>query len=110
MSNILTPFHYLKIASELFQDVIREDPNTLGAKLSKKYLNKIDWCFENFITFPHFPQSVRDGVKHNWNSDLLSIPAITEKINLITPEQRELVEAIIDAMIEGEEIVFSEKM
>jgi len=109
-SNIISAFHHLKIAKEYWDDLKREMPDTDAEKLAERYKKKIDWCYLDFISIPAFPKEVRDGVRLEWNSDALAIPEIMNKISLLDPTKRELIEEIVDALYRGEEITFEEKV
>ena len=109
-SNIISAFHHLRIAREYWEDLKREMPSTDAEKLANRYIKKIDWCYEDFITIPAFPKEVREGVRAEWNSDALAIPEIMNKISLLDPTKRDLVESIVDALFAGEEITFEEKV
>lgn len=103
-SNIVSAIHHLRLAKEHYQDLQREMPNSLGEKLGKRYEAKIDWIYTDFITNPNFPKEVREGCRKEWNSDVFAVPAIAEKIALLQPEFRELLESVIDAKLNGEEV------
>lgn len=49
-------------------------------------------------------QEVRDGIKNEIKSDVFAVPAILEKIALLNPDQRDLIESAIDAMLDGIEV------
>jgi hypothetical protein len=95
-SNIISAIHKLKEAKEHFQDFQREHPNSKGEKLAGKYVSKIDWIYTDLVTFPLFPAPVIEGVRKEWQSDSFQISAIAEKAALLMPEQRELIEGVID--------------
>jgi hypothetical protein len=90
-SNIISAIHHLRIAKEYFQDLQREMKGGYGQIIGKKYENKIDWIYNDFITIPQFPDAVRQGVRNEWNSDVFTVPAIAEKISLLPPEKREMI-------------------
>lgn len=92
------------MAQDLFLDFTRQYPNTIGSKLFKKYVDKIDWIFSDIITHPFLTDDVRAGVKSEIESDVFSVPAIVEKVALLTPEQREIIEDTIDAILSGQEV------
>ena len=109
-SNIISAFHHLKVSREYWEDLKRELPETDAEKLANRYIKKIDWCYGDFITIPAFPDAVREGVRLEWSSDVLAIPEIMNKISLLTPDKRSLVEELVDALYRGEEITFEEKV
>lgn len=107
-SNIISAIHHLKMAKEHFQDLQREMPNSFGEKIGKKYEQKVDWIYTDFISCHLFPKEVREGCRKEWKSDVFAIPAIAEKIALLQPEFRELIESVIDAKLNGEEILIQD--
>jgi len=68
------------------------------------YIDKIEWIYRDFISNPILPQDVTSGIKEEWNSDVFCVPAITDKVSVLRPDQREMIEEIIDGLIAGEEI------
>ena len=103
-ANIIGAIQYLKMAQEQFLDFCRQFPNSQGEKLFKTYVSKIDWVFKDIITHPFLTNEVRVGIKKEIESDVFAVPAILEKIALLKPEQREIIEDVIDAYISGETI------
>ena len=103
-SNIISAIHHLRMAKEHLQDLQREMPNSFGEKIGKKYEAKVDWIYTDFISCHLFPDAVRDGCRKEWESDVFAVPAINEKVALLTPEKRDLIENIIDAMLKGEDV------
>ena len=57
---------------------------------------------------PGFTKDVLDGIKEEWESDVFSVDAITEKVALLNPGQREIIENIIDEILKGEVVHVSE--
>jgi hypothetical protein len=103
-ANIIGAIQNLKMAQEQFQDFCRQFPNNQGERLFKIYVSKIDWIFKDIITHPFLTDEVRLGIKKEIESDVFAVPAILEKIALLKPEQREIIEDVIDAYISGETI------
>jgi hypothetical protein len=103
-ANIIGAIQNLKMAQEQFLDFCRQFPNSQGEKLFKTYVSKIDWVFKDIITHPFLTNEVRVGIKKEIESDVFAVPAILEKIALLKPEQREIIEDVIDAYISGETI------
>ena len=95
-ANIIGAIQNLKMAQEQFLDFCRQFPNSQGEKLFKTYVSKIDWVFKDIITHPFLTNEVRVGIKKEIESDVFAVPAILEKIALLKPEQREIIEDIID--------------
>lgn len=107
-SNIVSAIHHLKLAQEHFEDFIREHSESKGARLFTNYCNKIRWIHTDLITHPFLPESVRQGIKQEVNSDVLALPAINEKIALLNPVQREAIETAIDEILEGKLEIINE--
>lgn len=103
-SNIVSSVHCLAQAKAHFESFCREHPGGKGERLFKSYIAKLNWIVSDLTSNYNLPESVREGIKAEWNSDVFSVPAITEKVSLLNPSQRELIELTIDAMLNGEEI------
>ena len=103
-ANIISAIQNLKMAQEQLEDFCRQFPETKGEKLFKVYVGKINWMFKDIVTHPFLTDEVRSGIRKEIDSDVFAVPAILEKVALLTPEQREIIEATLDAMIDGEEV------
>jgi hypothetical protein len=103
-ANIVSSIQHLKMADEHLQSFIRDNPGTKPVYLFKNYSAKINWILRDLYTNPFLPQVVRDGIKRESESDVFAVPAIQEKISLLTPDQREAVEDMIDIILKGETI------
>ena len=103
-ANIISAIQNLKMAQEQFEDFCRQFPDTKGERLFKIYVGKINWMFKDIVTHPFLTEAVRAGMRKEIESDVFAVPAILEKVALLTPEQREIIEATLDAMINGEEV------
>jgi hypothetical protein len=103
-ANIISAIQNLRMAKDQFEDFIRQYPKSSGERLFKKYIDKIDWIFSDIITIPSITDEVRIGIRKEIASDVFAVPAIVEKVSLLSPEQREMIEDTIDAMLAGEEI------
>ena len=103
-ANIINAIQNLKMAQEQFEDFRRQYPDTKGEKLFKTYSDKINWMFKDIITHPFITEEVRTGIKKEIDSDVFAVPAIVEKVALLTPEQREIIEDVIDAYVSGETV------
>jgi hypothetical protein len=96
------------MAKEHFEDFRREFPEAMGSRLFKTYIDRINWIFKDLLAYPHLTPGVREGFKAEIESDVFAIPAISEKVALLNPEQRDMIEATIDAMLSGIEIKISD--
>lgn len=107
-SNVVSSVHHLKMAKEHFEDFRREFPEAMGSRLFKTYIDRIDWIFRDLLAYPHLNDKVREGFKAEIESDVFAVPAISEKVALLNPAQREMIEVTIDAMLSGVEIKISD--
>lgn len=103
-ANIINAIQNLKMAQEQLEDFCRQYPNSQGERIFKNYSKKIDWIFNDIITHPFLTNEVRTGIKNEIQSDVFAVPAIIEKVALLTPDQREIIESTLDAMLSGEEV------
>ena len=108
-SNIVSAVHNLRIAKEQFADFQREYPASKGAKIFSMYEGRLDWIVKDLLTNPFLPEDVIQGIRQEWESDVFAIPEIHDKISLLAPDKRELIETLIDALLSGEEILFEQK-
>lgn len=100
-SSIISAIHHLRASREYLEDFIRSAPNTRGAVIFKGYRDKIDWILRDVITYPHFGAGVREAIKVEILSDPLQYPAIVDRIALLTPDQREELEQIVENLIKS---------
>ena len=103
-ANIINAIQNLIMAKEQFEDFCRQYPNSQGSRLFKKYSNKISWIFSDLVSNPFLTEEVRVGIKNEIESDVFAVPAIIEKVALLTPNQRDLIESTLDAILSGEEV------
>lgn len=104
-SNIISAIHFLKMSKEHFEDFRRQHPGTKGSNLVEIYIRKIDWIINDLKTNPSLPEKVIDGVKIEWNSDVFAVQSINEKIALLNPDQRAIIEHVIEKTLSGEIIL-----
>ena len=102
--DILNSLHHLKLSCDFMRSFMLDNPDSVGARMLKPYTSKMEWIAADLITNPRFPQPVRDAIRNEWQADGFVIPAIDEKIAQLSPEQREVLENIIDLILEGESI------
>lgn len=101
--------HHLKIAKEFLESFIREKPGTVGERMARQYVAKINWMYNDLITFPNFPDIVRQGIREEWEADPFLSTAINEKLAILNPAQRTAIENIIDEVLKGQEIIVESK-
>ena len=103
-ANIINAIQNLKMAQEQFDDFCRQYPNSQGSRLFGSYSKKISWIFSDIVTHPFLTDEVRNGIKHEIESDVFAVPAIIEMVALLSPEQRDLIESTLEAMLSGQEV------
>lgn len=101
--------HHLKIAKEFLESFIRDKPGTVGERMARQYVAKINWMYNDLITFPNFPDIVRQGIREEWEADPFLSTAINEKLAILNPAQRTAIENIIDEVLKGQEIIVESK-
>ena len=103
-SSVVSCIHHLKLADEYAKDFVRSAPGTRGATIFTDYSKRINWIFRDVITFPHFEDEVRDGMKKEIASDAFSYDSLTEKLALLNPEQRENLDSLLDDILRGKSL------
>lgn len=103
-SNIVSAIHDIAKAKAHFESFCLDHPGSKGERKFKGYIKKLEWIFQDLNTTPELPAPVREGIKKEWEGDTFQVSAISEKAALVKPEQRELIEQVLDAMLDGEEI------
>jgi hypothetical protein len=95
---------HLRIAQMYFSSFATDNPGTKGARLFGNYSQKIEWIIKDLQNSPFLPEPVRIGIKRDMESDVLVIPALVEKIALLTEENRLAMETLVEGLIKGEKI------
>lgn len=103
-TDIISMIHYLRIAKDHAESFRREHPGTRGDYMMKRYCDRIEWIYNDLKTHPFLPSVVSEGIRNEWEADVYAVDANYEKIALLNPEQREVMESILDAVIAGEQI------
>ncbi len=103
-SSAITMIHHLRMAKEYCDDFMRQHPNTRGAVKFQDYQKKFDWVLKDILTYPHFRDEVRDGIRAEMQSDPFSYQSLVEKFALLTPEHRENLEDVVDMLLNNETI------
>lgn len=85
-------------------DIVRQYPGSRAAALFEGYSKKIKWILRDILTYPYFNEEIRDGIKKEIESDPLTYRAIMERVSLLTPDQRNLLEFVIEDLINGKQI------
>ena len=108
-SSVVQAIQHVKIADEFMSDFVRAAPNTRGAVIFKDYSRRLQWILRDIVTYPYFDPMVRQGIKVEIESDAFSVGAINDLIPLLNPEQREMIEGLIEDIIKGKRIEISIK-
>lgn len=108
-NNVLMGFQHLKIASECFEDYVRDHRGSSLAIIFSGYCKKINWIINDFICTPGLTPELIGAVKKHLSSDLLAIPAINEKLTKLSPECLQMIEIMVDKILEGEKILFEQE-
>jgi hypothetical protein len=108
-ADVVSFVHHIKMAGEHLESFCRDYSGSKGAKLLASYKSKVDWIKKDLLTHPFFPENVREGIRAELNSDVFAVPAINEKIALLNPQQREVVEDLIDTVLSGADLTVERK-
>jgi hypothetical protein len=108
-SSVVQAIQHLKQSDEFMNDFIRSAPNTRGAVIFKDYSRRLQWILRDIVTYPYFDPMVRQGIKCEIASDAFSVGAINDLIPLLNPEQREMIESLIEDILKGKTIEVSIK-
>lgn len=103
-SDIVSALQSLKRAHDHFESFIREKPGSLAERMFKGYAKRIDWIVNDFLSCPHFPQEVRDGIRGEWLADAFTTIEVHDKIALLPPDRRECLENVIDLLLKGDKL------
>lgn len=96
---------HLTVADQYMSSFVNDNPHTRGATIMRVYCDKIRWIQKDLITNPRLPEEVRQGIKNEVTGDVLVIPALAEKMALLSDENRQAVEVLIDGLLSGEKII-----
>jgi len=108
-SSVVQAIQHVKIADEFMNDFVRAAPNTRGAVIFKDYSRRLQWILRDIVTYPYFDPLVRQGIKVEIESDAFSVGAINDLIPLLNPEQRGMIEELIEDILKGKTIEVSIK-
>lgn len=103
-SDIVSGLQAMKRAYDHWNSFVRERPGSLAERVFGGYCKKLNWIANDMITGLHFPDIIRDGIRKEWNADAFTTMAISEKAALLPPDQREVIETIIERLITGEKL------
>lgn len=105
-NEILKALHDLwraKLHLKLF--VLSENVTNPKVKVQfKGYINKIEYIVNDIKLHPQCSEEIRQAINEEWNSDILTIDSIQEKVLKLTPQERDSIETILDCILSGETI------
>jgi hypothetical protein len=104
MKSIHKGFYHLQMAKEYFDDVTREAPRSVGARLCNMYSKKLAWIKKDFASCPLLPSKAASEFNAELSGDIMFPMAIAEKVLRLSDEQRTVLEELIDALVAGEDI------
>ena len=90
-----------------------EDVNRISkAKILNKYISRLEWVLTDFKTTPSFrdKKDLIAALNDELKSDPLLTDAIMDKVQLLHPHHREVLEDLIDTMIKGEPLEFYQEV
>lgn len=103
-SSAISMIHHLRMAKEYCEDFIRQHPDSRGAVKFVEYARRFNWILNDIITYPHFREEVREGMKKEMESDPFSYQSLVEKLALLSPEQRIDLEDVVEMLLNNETI------
>lgn len=103
-SEILKFLHNTQRAKLNLEVFLLGDVNDRARRKFAQYVNKLDWLITDLKTEPAVSKDLRDAIDLEFNSDVYCVDAILEKTLMLTPDERDILEKIIDSVIAGEEI------
>ena len=101
-TSLVAFLHHIKIAKEFGEDFNR----ALSKPILRNYITRLDYILNDFQASIHFPDDVRQAIRDELQSDVMIVEAISDRIRLLNPPQREVIEMLIDKIIAGEEVLF----
>lgn len=107
-NDIANFIHHQKIALEYLESYFRDNRGSKGENLFKEYRRKINWILTDLKTCIHLPDDIRASISNQLNSDVFAALAIMEKLVLLLPEQREVIEDVIDRISKGEGLIVND--
>lgn len=101
---ILKFIHNLNKAKLNLEVFLLGDVNDRAKRKFSQYVKKIDFIITDLKTEPAVSQELREAIDLEYKSDAYCVEAIMEKVLMLTPDERDILENIVDAVIKGEEI------
>ena len=103
-SEILKFLHNTQRAKLNLEVFLLGDVNDKAKRKFSQYVKKMDWMITDLKTEPAVQKELRDAIDLEFNSDVYCVDAILEKTLMLTPDERDILEKIIDGVIAGEDL------
>ena len=103
-SEIVKFIHHLQRAKLSLEVFLLGTFNDGAKRKFSQYVKKIDWIITDLKTEPGVDRTLSDAIDLEFNSDVFLLDAVSEKMLLLTPNERDILENIVDEIIKGEEI------
>lgn len=94
----------LNRGKQCFESWINDHKGSLGARLLKRQIDRLNSISLDLRSTNQFPQAVRDGIRNEFKEDAFSVPDLYEKICLLSPELREGIVNAIEKVLAGEKL------
>ena len=111
-SQFLTAIHHLKTSQLYFQSYILSNPNSLISNVIKPFEQKINWMLQQVITSPKMNEllpSIVEIVREKIEEESLLVQSVIDLVHLLSEDQLNSLEALIECIIKGEEFVIEQK-
>jgi hypothetical protein len=103
-SEVIKFLHHLQRGKLNLEVFLIGCKNDRAKRKFSQYINKIDWIIKDLKTEPGITRELSDAIDLEFNSDVFLIDAVNEKLLLLTPYERDILENILDEIIKGEQI------
>lgn len=104
-ASILKFFTHLQLCKLYAHSIIKDNPKSIFAIVFKGVTPKLEWVYKEVIThnlvYQHIPQTI-DLIREQWQSDAVLELGLNEKIALLSEQQKELLEPVLDCILQGE--------
>ena len=100
-SSIVQAISALKRAKDLLEDFGRQHPNGIAANLCKRCMNRCEAIFQDIITTPGLVDTTIQAVRLEWAADGFVVDRITQLAALVSPDQREQIEDMLEQLLKG---------
>ena len=97
-SDIVYAIQGIAKAKTHFESFVRDYPNTPLGKNCRVWLKRIQWIESDMLTCPLFDSQTKEAVRGELVSDPYVTDSIMEKIAILTPEQREAIETVVESI------------